>query len=81
MRKIVTAWVQPPIPDRRYDWQAHFDDDEPNDAGHMLVGHGRTEQDAIADLIQSADEAELGPPYEGVPQWVENYIEGKFEWH
>ncbi len=49
-RKIITTFVYPPIPVRDCDWQAHYDGDEPNDDGHMRVGRGRTEQDAINDL-------------------------------
>jgi hypothetical protein len=48
--KIVTDFMYPPIPIRQFDWQAIYDGDEPNDAGGMDVGHGRTEAEAIADL-------------------------------
>ena len=58
MRKIVTTYVYPPIPIREFDWQAHFDGDEPNDNGSMLAGHGRTEQEAISDLIEQHSETE-----------------------
>lgn len=34
------------------DWQAHFDGDEPNDDGQMLVSRGATEQEAIEDLLE-----------------------------
>jgi len=56
MCKIVTTHVFPPIPIRTMDWQAHFDDDEPDDNGHMRVGRGATEAEAIADLLENADE-------------------------
>ena len=56
MRKIITVFVYPPIPIRTCDWQAYFDGDEPNDNGQMLTGEGRTEQEAIADLLISAAE-------------------------
>lgn len=49
--EIKTTFVYPPIPLRQYDWEAHFDDDEPNDNGRMKVGFGRTETEAINDLI------------------------------
>lgn len=57
-RKIVTHGWAKPIPDRNFDWQAYFDDDEPDDNGHMLMGHGRTEEDAIADLLGQVEEDE-----------------------
>ena len=53
MPKIRTSFVYPPIPDRRFDWQAVYDDDEPNDNGQMDVGHGRTEAEAISDLTEN----------------------------
>lgn len=53
-RKIITTFVYPPIPVRDCDWQAHFDGDEPDDDGRMLVGIGATEQDAINDLLDQA---------------------------
>ena len=56
MKRIVTEHVYPPIPDRSCDWQATFADDEPNDAGQMLVGRGPTEAAAAADLEAQAEE-------------------------
>ena len=55
-RKIITNYWAKPIPIRQFDWSAHFDDDEPNDEGQMLMGYGRTEQEAIDDLLVSAEE-------------------------
>jgi len=52
MHKIVAHFVYPPIPIRTCDWQAVYDDDEPNDDGHMPAGLGRTEADAVLDLIR-----------------------------
>lgn len=49
--KIRTENIYPPIPIRTMDWQATYDDDEPNDAGGMACGHGRTEAEAINDLV------------------------------
>ncbi len=48
--KIMTTFVFPPIPTRQFDWQAHYDgeEDEQYDAGY-----GRTEADAIVDLIEN----------------------------
>lgn len=54
-RKIITAFMYPPIPVRSFDWQAHFDGDEPNDDGQMKCGHGATEAEAIADLLDGAE--------------------------
>ncbi len=44
---IVTTYIHPPIPIRIYDWQATMADYEPGYA----IGHGETEQEAIADLL------------------------------
>lgn len=46
--KIRTEHVYPPIPARTMDWSAVTDD---YDAGHP-IGWGRTEQDAITDLME-----------------------------
>lgn len=51
--KIVANFVYPPIPIRSFDWSAHFDGDEPDDDGHMRMGYGRTEQEAIDDLVST----------------------------
>ena len=45
---IVTQYVYPPIPDRSHDWSATRTSYEPGDN----IGFGRTEQDAIDDLLQ-----------------------------
>jgi hypothetical protein len=47
--KIVTNYWAKPIPDRRFDWIAHIDGDE--ERGQY--GYGRTEQEAIADLVNN----------------------------
>jgi hypothetical protein len=47
-RKIITKHVFPPVPVRQFDWAAVFDGYEPGEH----VGYGRTEQDAIADLVE-----------------------------
>jgi hypothetical protein len=52
--KIVTEFVYPPIPDRRFDWSAI--DDNPYDGADdssCPIGHGATEQEAIDDLPES----------------------------
>lgn len=55
--KIITSFVYPPIPIRTMDWCAHRDGDEPNDGGGMRQGWGRTEDEAVKDLIEQEDEA------------------------
>lgn len=59
MRHIITEFVYPPIPIRNHDWQARYDDDEPNDEGQMPLGHGTTEFEAVIDLVVNH------PCYEG----------------
>lgn len=51
-RKIVTSCQYPPIPDRRWDWCAHYDGEE--EAGNY--GWGRTESEAISDFIENCAE-------------------------
>lgn len=51
--RIRTDFVYPPIPIRNLDWQAVYDDDEPEEEGRMAVGFGATEAEAIADLIEN----------------------------
>ena len=45
--KIVTSHVYPPIPDRQFDWLAHYEGD---DEYPHLHGYGPTEAEAIDDL-------------------------------
>jgi hypothetical protein len=47
MPKIVTNYWAKPIPDRQFDWSAVT---EHYDLGHP-IGYGRTEAEAINDLI------------------------------
>lgn len=54
-RKIVTNFWMKPIPPRQFDWEAHFDGDEPDDDGRTKCGYGATEFDAVADLIAEED--------------------------
>ena len=49
-RKVITRYVYPPIPDRRFDWCAHYDGDEEGP-----TGWGRTEEEAIEDLASNSD--------------------------
>ena len=50
--KIVTRFVYPPIPLRQFDWCAVTED---YDLGSPC-GYGRTEVEAIADLMEQLDE-------------------------
>ncbi len=50
--KIVTNYWAKPIPDRQFDWSAHYDGDEPNDDGQMMVGYGQSKEEAIIDLAR-----------------------------
>ena len=52
MRKIITEFIYPPIPDGRWDWVAIRDGYEPGD----MIGRGPTEADAIRDLIAQEEE-------------------------
>lgn len=47
MNKIITTYDFPPIPVRDYDWSAVREDYEDGDA----IGYGKTEEEAIKDLI------------------------------
>lgn len=44
-RKIITAFVHPPIPDRNSDWCAYYDGDEDGQRGW-----GLSEEAAVLDL-------------------------------
>lgn len=50
--RIVTEFVHPPIPIRRFDWRATRESYEPGDP----MGEGPTEDAAIADLLMQEDE-------------------------
>ena len=52
MKAIITHFEYPPIPIRDFDWSAVRDG---YDAGD-LIGRGKTEADAIADLLALEDE-------------------------
>ena len=56
-QKIVTHFWAKPIPPREFDWSAYRDSDEPDDDGNMMQGFGRTEQDAIDDLVAQIEDA------------------------
>jgi hypothetical protein len=56
---IRTIFEHPPIPARQFDWAAVFGDeyDGAPDAGPQLIGRGETEAEAIADLLEQAEDA------------------------
>lgn len=55
--KIITSFDYPPIPIRCFDWCAFTEDyDGAPDAGWQPVGHGETEAEAIADLMEQIEE-------------------------
>ena len=51
---IRTEYVFPPISDRRFDWSAV--DDDNYDGPGSPIGYGRTEEEAIADLLEQIEE-------------------------
>ena len=51
--KISIEHVYPPIPDRRFDYRAYYEDDDPSPEGNAPNGWGRTEFSAVADLIDN----------------------------
>lgn len=54
--KVIVNGIWPPVPSRQFDYAAHFDDDEPNDDGQMMMGYGTTEIEAIDALLLSWEE-------------------------
>lgn len=47
--KVVTYYDPPPIPDRNHDWKAI--DYDTYDGPGSAIGYGRSEEDAVADLM------------------------------
>lgn len=63
--KIRTDHVRPPIPIRQFDWVAWYDGEEDE---QMATGHGPTEREAVADLIENHPRYETwGGPTEKDP--------------
>lgn len=51
--KVRTNYDYPPIPIRSFDWHAVLDNyDGAPDAGRQYMGHGATEEEAVADLVE-----------------------------
>ncbi len=55
--KVNIRFVYPPIPLRQFDWCATFDNDEPDDDGNMLAGYGKTEAEALEDLLTTYEDS------------------------
>lgn len=59
--KITTNYDYPPIPERGWDWSAvdsdTYDGAEDSHPDNQIVGRGRTELDAINDLVEQLTEA------------------------
>jgi hypothetical protein len=75
---IITEYVRPPIPIRTSDWTAHlkdydgaplssdgFDSDYGPPSANNRVGEGRTEEDAIEDLLDQLADLEPEPQWDG----------------
>ena len=59
--KIETSYDPKPIPIRRFDWVAvdsETYDGAPDSATRNQIGYGRTEAEAIADLMETLSAAE-----------------------
>lgn len=61
--KISTHYERPPIGTRAFDWSATLDDYDPGEPdesgtyhGGGPIGHGATESEAIADLMQQIED-------------------------
>jgi hypothetical protein len=52
--KIHTDFWKKPIPMRQFDWQAVYDNYDGAEDSHHPMGHGRTEAEAVLDLIDMA---------------------------
>ena len=56
--KIKTTYIFPPIPVRQFDWCAVDDDTYDGAEGsNCPIGFGRTQEEAIADLLEKMEEA------------------------
>jgi hypothetical protein len=55
--RIITEHVYPPIPDRSMDWSAIREGYCGCGECNPLIGRGRTEDAAVADLLEQEEEA------------------------
>ncbi len=61
--KIVTSYDFPPIPDRNFDWSAIDEDTYDgaiDSATRHCIGRGKTEAEAIADLMLLLESGDFG---------------------
>lgn len=73
MDNVTTKFINPPIPDRRFDWAAWRGDEDEG----TRYGRGQTEQEAIADLNDTENcKCPMKCPDCGEHMWCEN--SGKF---
>lgn len=63
--KIITYYDPPPVPFRHSDWVAITDNydadwqgEEDGYVSHSPIGHGATEAEALADLMEQIDDAD-----------------------
>lgn len=54
--RIHTEHVYPPIPVRQFDWSAVTDDYDGADDSRHPIGHGRTEIEAVQDLLEQIND-------------------------
>lgn len=54
-RNIITSFDYPPIPNKRFDWSAIFDDYDGTDDSGSPIGYGATEKEAVEDLLEQID--------------------------
>ena len=57
---IHTNFDYPPIPVRDFDWSAVDDNYDGAEDSHCPIGRGRTEQDAINDLLEQLTDEDFG---------------------
>ena len=56
--KIITSYIYSPIPIRQFDWVAVTDDYDGAEDSHCPIGWGRTEAEAIADLMEQLEDSD-----------------------
>jgi len=54
---IRTEYICPPIPIRDFDWEAVDADTYDPECNNKQIGHGKTKEEAIADLLRQIEEA------------------------
>jgi hypothetical protein len=54
-REIITDYINPPIPISGFQWMANLEDYDGSEPGAHPIGYGRTEAEAIADLLEQIE--------------------------